>query len=87
MVSFRELCGASSTGLYRRGKGDNYAQARYLCYYLQEKGLLVRFYREFRKNCAADRTGYNTLCAVLGRLDMVAWQREWERWVLGLRFP
>jgi len=31
-----------------------YGQARYLCYYMQEKGLLVKFYKEFRDNAKDD---------------------------------
>lgn len=34
-----------------------YAQARYPCYYLQEKGLLTRFYREFTTNSEKIRPG------------------------------
>ena len=33
--------------VYDDDRGANYAQARYLCYYLQQRGLLVKFYREF----------------------------------------
>jgi hypothetical protein len=36
-----------------------YAQARYLCYYLQEKGLLIKFYQELAANVRRDPTGSN----------------------------
>lgn len=69
------------------GKGTNYAQARYLCYYLQGKCLLVKYYNEFRKNSKADHTGYKTLQKVLGVEDMKKWQEMWEKWILTLHFP
>ena len=34
-------------------RGTNYAQARYLCYYLQEHGLLEKFYHRFRAAAAS----------------------------------
>jgi hypothetical protein len=57
-----------------------------LCYYLQQQDLLQKFYRRFRANCKTDPTGYATLQEVLGRKDMTAFQREWEAYVLKLRF-
>jgi hypothetical protein len=85
--SFKTLCSADVKEFYEQDKGVNYAQARYLCYYLQEHGLLQKFYRRFYENHRDDPTGYNTLKAVLGREDMDAFQREWEEFVLKLRFP
>ncbi|HEX7315320.1 MAG TPA: hypothetical protein VF297_15450 [Pyrinomonadaceae bacterium] len=64
--------------------GTNYAQARYLCYYLQERGLLTRFYRDFHANRAADPTGFDTLKKVLNETDMEAFQKNWEKFVLTL---
>ncbi len=85
--SFETLCSTTDHQFYQQDPGTNYAQARYLCYYLQEKGLLHRYYHSFVKNAATDPTGYNTLKQVLGREDMRAFKVEWERYVLGLRFP
>jgi hypothetical protein len=64
-----------------------YAQARYLCYYLQERRLLVKFYHEFAANSTRDPTGYKTLKRVLGEDDMQAFKRKWEKYVLALRSP
>ena len=83
--SFRELC-ESGRGFYTRDPGSNYAQARYLCYWLQEQGRLRRFYREFRARVELDPTGYDTLFRFVGP-DMAAFRAQWERFVLGLRFP
>jgi hypothetical protein len=87
--SFKALCSTTSTQFYEKDRGTNYAQARYLCYYLQEKGLLQNFYRRFRANHEADPTGYATLKEVLNRKDkdMAKFQRDWEAYVLKLRFP
>ena len=68
-------------------KGNNYAQARYLCYYLQEKNLLTKYYQEFTKNIKQDPNGYETLKKILNEKDMADFQKRWEQWVLKLRFP
>jgi hypothetical protein len=84
--SFRTLCSMTDDAFYR-DRGPHYAQARYLCYYLQEHGLLEKFYRQFHANAQSDPTGYQALQSVLGRGDMNAFQAEWEAFVLKLRFP
>jgi hypothetical protein len=81
---FRELTALNATDFYTKETGTNYAQARYLCYYLQERGLLTRFYKEFYANRAADPTGFDTLKRVLAVEDMDAFQRDWQTFVLGL---
>jgi hypothetical protein len=86
LPSFKELCSTTSDEFYEEDCGTNYAQARYLCYYLQEKGLLQEYYRQFHENRKTDPTGYKTLKKVLGRRDMDAFQQEWEAFVLKLRF-
>ncbi len=45
--SFETLTATGNDEFYTEDPGTNYRQARYLCYYLQEKGLLVSFYKEF----------------------------------------
>ena len=84
LPSFQTLMAMNAAQFYNHDTGDNYAQARYLCYYLQEKGLLVRFYREFRANRQTDPTGYQTFRAVTGEQDMAAFQRKWEKYALEL---
>jgi hypothetical protein len=83
--SFQELC-ESGGGFYTDDPGSNYAQARYLCYWLQEQGLLRGFYRQFRANVASDPSGYATLVGVVGP-DMDDFRARWEQFVLGLKFP
>jgi hypothetical protein len=84
--TFRELTSMSDHAFYGEDRGTNYAQARYLMYYLQETGRLRSFYRAFRAAKADDPTGYATLVAALGVSDMASFEREWSELVLGLRF-
>jgi hypothetical protein len=90
-VSFQQLTSLTDTGFYGgtgpSGYSQYYSQTRYLCYYLQEKELLVKFYHEFVANVKRDPTGYNTLKRVLGESDMEAFKKKWEKFVLELRSP
>ncbi len=83
----QRLCTMSDRDFYRDDRGTNYAQARYLCYYLQEQCLLQKFYRRFLANHEKDPGGYGTLQHVLGRDDVQEFQKEWETFVLKLTFP
>ena len=85
--SFKELTGTTDGEFYNEDRGTNYAQARYLCYYLQDKGLLVRYYKEFVANHEDDPSGYKTLQKVLGERDMDDFKKRWEAFVMGLKFP
>ncbi len=86
-ISFERLTGMSESEFYggRNGYNEHYAQARYLCYYLQEEGLLRKFYHEFVANVKRDPTGLQTLKRVLGEDDMAAFKRKWEKFVQSLR--
>lgn len=84
--SFRALTAMDEQAFYLGDSGTNYGQARYLCYYLEQRGLLRRFYREFLANRDKDPTGYRTLQRVLGVDDMTAFWRTWKRFVLALRY-
>jgi hypothetical protein len=85
--TFESLTATDTAAFYTKDRGTNYGQARYLCYYLQEHGLLQRYYREFVANQKTDPTGYKTLQHVLDTTDMDAFQKSWENWVAGLTFP
>lgn len=83
---FKTLTSTTGYSFYQEDPGTNYAQTRYLCYYLQEKGLLKKFYHKFHANCKKDPTGFETLKQVLGESDMDAFKKKWERFVLQLKF-
>jgi hypothetical protein len=88
--TFRTLCSTTTYQFYRRDPGTNYSQARYLCYYLQQHGLLERYYQQFRRDVRVDPTGYETLKSILGLrtdADMERFKTTWEDWILTLRYP
>ncbi|RME04171.1 MAG: hypothetical protein D6805_03975 [Planctomycetota bacterium] len=85
LPSFKVLTHTNTEEFYRLPYG--YAQGRYLCYYLQEKKLLVKFWKAFVRNVKEDPTGYKTLKRVLKVKDMGVFQRKWESYVLRLRYP
>ena len=82
--SFRTLTGMKGAEFYNDDRGTHYAQSRYLLYYLQQKGLLTKFYREFHAHQKTDPTGYQTLARVLGTRDLRIFKFKWELYVLGL---
>jgi hypothetical protein len=84
--SFQALASMSDHAFYDEDRGTNYAQARYLFFYMQERGLLRDFYAAFRAARQKDPTGYATLVRALGETDMAAFQERWQAYVLGLRF-
>lgn len=84
---FDTLFSMNEYQFYTKDKGTNYGQARYLCYYLQVKGLLVKFYHEFCVNQKDDPTGIKTIKKILDIKDMKAFKKEWEEFVLKLTFP
>ncbi|HLL23786.1 MAG TPA: DUF1570 domain-containing protein [Kofleriaceae bacterium] len=85
--SFAALTAMDDETFYADATGTNYAQSRYLLYYLQERGTLRDFYRAFRAARAKDPTGYATLVDALGERDMAAFEKRWQRYVTKLRFP
>ncbi len=47
-LPFKTFCRLNTRQFYDDEQGVHYAQARYLCYYLQEQNKLRRFYQQFR---------------------------------------
>jgi hypothetical protein len=87
VATFKTLTHLGDNEFYGKGSGTHYAQARYLMYYLQEKGLLRDFYRKARAARTKDPSGYQTLVDVLGEKDMAAFQIRWAAFVSALEFP
>lgn len=85
LPSFKTLMELNSRAFYNDDRGTNYAQSRYLCYYLQQRGLLVKFYYEFVTHQTEDPSGFKSLQKILGETDIDAFQRRWEKFVLDLR--
>lgn len=90
LPSFKALTAMNSNEFYsgndRDHYSDNYAQSRYLLFYLQEKGILRQYYKAFTAHDSSDPTGYGTLQQALGEKDMSDFQRRWETYVLKLVF-
>lgn len=63
----------------------NYAQARYLCMYLQETGLLKKFYKNFRDTYKDDMTGKTQLEAVSGK-SLKELEADFLSWVATLSY-
>jgi hypothetical protein len=88
LPSFESLLKTATSQFYGGATySDNYAQARYLLFYLQEKDLLTKFYHQFVANCKTDPTGYDTLVKILGHPDMQKFQSDWQNWIMSLTFP
>lgn len=69
---------------YGESAGENYAQARYFCMYLQHKGVLGKFYKSFRDRVGDDAGGVKQALEALGAKDMEAVEKDFLRWVEGL---
>jgi len=72
-------------GFYGSRSSFNYAQARYLCMYLQEKGLLKKFYKYFRDNYSVDNTGKKQLENVYGK-SFTELETDYLAWVKTLKY-
>jgi hypothetical protein len=72
----------TSTDEFYEADWDAYAQARYLCYYLQEHGQLHAFYDKFHAD-TDDASGQAALEAVLGE-KLADFEPTWREWVLAI---
>ncbi|HUG89590.1 MAG TPA: hypothetical protein VML55_02070 [Planctomycetaceae bacterium] len=63
----------------------DYAHVRYLCLYLQERGLLAMYYRRLRANLDHDPGGLGTLCELLNVNSPEMIDRDFRAWALTLR--
>ena len=70
---------------YGAGRGVNYAHARYFCMYLQHRGLLGRFYEDYRAAHAKGVPAVNVIEAVCGEGIAHVDSRLW-RWVMTLKW-
>lgn len=83
-TSLNKLTSTSEDEFYGNRSGFNYAQARYLCMYMQEKGVLKMFYKTFRNNYIDDNTGKIFLEKIFNKsideidIDFVNWVKSLE---------
>ena len=86
LPTFEKMMSTSDREFYE-GDATNYAQARYLCYWLQENKLLNDYYHAFVDNAKDDPQGIETLKKILKTDDLEKFQTRWQQYVLKLRFP
>jgi hypothetical protein len=67
--------------------GLNYAAARYLLYYLQDRGLLIDYFRGYVARSDSDSTGLVALLEILRERDIAPVQTRWEAFVARLPPP
>lgn len=73
-------------GDFRQGPAAvNYAQARYLCLYLQRRGALAQCYRAIRDAPATSRPADETVRRVLGSRPWAEIEADFRRWVMQLK--
>lgn len=65
-----------------------YAQARYMLFYMQEKGLLKKFYDEYTKGAGyqSDRSAADAYEVVFGR-PLPEVENDWKKWVAEQKVP
>jgi hypothetical protein len=83
--SLVELLHYDQATFYDEDHSLHYAMARYLVYALQERGVLLDFFRRWQGNLAQDPSGERTLNQVLGTPALSAFQPQWQAEILRLR--
>ncbi|HEX7898664.1 MAG TPA: hypothetical protein VF950_12945 [Planctomycetota bacterium] len=83
-VSLDALLKTSTDEFYGDDRGVNYAAARYLCYWLQEKDLLIPFYVAFKASHGDDPTGLAALEKIVGK-PLAELEPAWKDWTLALK--
>lgn len=81
------LTGLDADEFYGEGSLLHYAQARYVCFYLQQQELLAPYYHRLRDGLAEDPSGHAILAELVGHVDMDHFQPVWEGYVASLRSP
>ncbi len=84
-ISLPDLVKTNLAQFYADNTGVNYATARYLIYWLQEKELLLAFYNEFKATVKVDGTGRNALETVTGK-KLDEFEPEWREFVKKLEY-
>lgn len=83
-TSLETLMGTSDKTFYGDNSSLNYAQARYFCLYLQQKGLLKKYYKTFRDRFEEDKTGIIFLKEIL-KTDVSSFDKTYVEWVKTLK--
>ncbi len=84
-TSLNALVQTSSNEFYGDRSDVNYSQARYLCMYLQENGMLKKYYKLFRDTYNSDNTGKTQLEKVTGK-SITELDADYVSWVKTLKY-
>ena len=84
LVHLKDLIATSDSEFRGEHEALHYAEARYFCMYLQQRGLLSKFYRKFRDNYKESPSGEKFLVEVLGK-DLDSAEKDWQVWIRGLK--
>lgn len=84
-TSLETLMNTDYDEFYGQHSAFNYAQARYLCMFLQEKGLLKQFYKSFRDTYISDKTGKKQIENVYGS-SLKELEEDYLKWVKTLHY-
>ena len=84
-TSIERLMKTNWDEFYGNGSDVNYAQARYLCMYLQEQGLLKDYYKHFRDTYNDDNTGIKQIEKITGK-SVSELDAEYVAWVKTLKY-
>jgi hypothetical protein len=82
LPSWERLAAMTSREFYQVGVGANYATARYLLMWLQERGLLLRFWKIWR--ASDDPRGLATVLALFPGDTPAAVEARWKEWATAL---
>jgi len=82
-LPLNELVATTRAEFLDENLGVHYAQARYFCQYLQDRGLLRDFYSGFRDGYKKDPTGANTLEKLLKK-PLPEVEQDWLAWAATL---
>jgi len=83
-TSLDKLMKTNYDEFYGTNSSFNYSQARYLCMYLQENGLLKKFYKLFRDTYSNDNSGKTQLVKIYGK-KLNKLEEDYMNWVKGLK--
>jgi hypothetical protein len=84
-ISLSHLLKTTDEEFYGKDSDLNYSEARYLCMYLQEKGLLKKYYHLFRDTFENDKSGITQIESLLGsKISNI--EKDYINWVKTLSY-
>lgn len=84
-VSIESVMKCTTSQFYAESRGLNYAVARYLCFWLQERGLLRDYFAALKAGANEDPQGIAALEKVAGG-RLATLEEAWRAWVTTLEY-